>query len=416
MPSAVLNRNPVAVMSTTTVRFNERVASMQPSATLAMSARATELRREGHPVISLSAGEPDFDTPAPIAEAGVAAIREGFTNYTENSGMLPLREAICAKLEADNGLDYHPGQVLCSNGAKQSVALGVHVLCGPGDEVLIPAPYWVSYPEMARFAGAEPVVVPTGVDHGYKLTPDALEAALTDRTRLVILCSPSNPTGAVYAPDELEALADVLRGYDEVYVLSDEIYEHVTFEAEHVSFASLPGMKERTLTVNGFSKAYAMTGWRLGYMAGPTSIVQAAAKVQGQFTSAPSSISQKAGLAALEMDRGPVQEMVAAFRARRDMVLERLHALDGVQCPTPGGAFYLFPEVSAYFGTTAPDGRPIADSEDLCFYLLEEYHVALVHGSAFGAPSGLRLSYAAAMDELETAMDRLETGLGTLRG
>lgn len=403
-------------MPTSTVRLNERVAAMQPSATLAMSARATELRRAGHPVISLSAGEPDFDTPTPIAEAGMAAIRDGFTNYTENAGMLPLREAICAKLERDNGLSYKPERVLCSNGAKQSVALGVHVLCDAGDEVLIPAPYWVSYPEMARFAGAEPVVVPTTVEDGYKLQPEALEAALTDRTRLIILCSPSNPTGAVYTPDELAALADVLRAHDDVYVLSDEIYEHITFDVDHVSFASLPGMKERTITVNGFSKAYAMTGWRLGYMAGPAPIVQAAAKIQSQFTSAPSSISQKAGVAALEMDMAPVHEMVSAFRARRDMVLERLQQINGVQCPTPGGAFYLFPEIASYLGTTTPDGRAIDNSEDLCFYLLEEHHVALVHGSAFGAPTGMRLSYASAMDELETALDRLEAGLTPLRG
>jgi aspartate aminotransferase/aspartate/glutamate/aspartate-prephenate aminotransferase len=402
-------------MPTTTLRINERVAAMQPSATLAMSARAKELRRAGNPVISLSAGEPDFDTPAPISEAGIAAIREGFTNYTENAGMLPLREAICAKLERDNGLTYTPDQVLCSNGAKQSVALGIHVLSEPGDEVLIPAPYWVSYPEMTRFAGAEPVVVPTTADDGYKLSPDALDAALTDQTRLIVLCSPSNPTGAVYTPDELAALADVIRKYDDLYVLSDEIYEHVTFDVKHVSFASLPGMKERTITVNGFSKAYAMTGWRLGYLAAPKPIVQAAAKIQGQFTSAPSSISQKAGVAALEMDMGPVREMVAAFRERRDAVLERLNAIDGVHCPTPGGAFYLFPEVADYFGTTAPDGRSIDTSEDLCFYLLEEHNVALVPGGAFGGPNGLRLSYASSMEDLDTALDRIEAGLTALQ-
>lgn len=389
---------------------------MQPSATLAMSARATQLRREGHPVISLSAGEPDFDTPAPIAEAGIQAIQSGFTNYTENMGMQALREAICAKLERDNGLSYAPNQILCSNGAKQSVALGIHVLCGPGDEVLVPAPYWVSYPEMARFAGAEPAILSTTADDGYKVSPEALDEAITDNTRLVILCSPSNPTGAVYSPDELAALADVLRRYDDVYVLADEIYEHITFEAKHVSFASLPGMASRTITVNGFSKAYAMTGWRLGYMAAPAPIVQAAAKVQGQLTSAPSSISQKAGVAALEMDMGPVREMVAAFRERRDAMLERLRAIDGVKCPTPGGAFYLFPEVSHYLGTTAPDGRSIDDSKDLCFYLLEEHHVALVHGNAFGAPRGLRISYAASMDDLQTALGRIEDGLEGLRG
>lgn len=388
---------------------------MQPSATLAMSARATELRREGHPIVSLSAGEPDFDTPPLVADAGIEAIEKGFTNYTENAGMLELRETVAAKFERDNGLAYDPGQVLCSNGAKQSIALAVHVLCDAGDEVLIPAPYWVSYPEMARFAGATPAVERTTVDNAYRLSPEALDAAITDRTRLIILCSPSNPTGSVYPPDVLRDWAEVIRQYDDLYVLSDEIYEYVTFEAEHVSFASLPGMKERTLTVNGFSKAFAMTGWRLGYMAGPAPIMKAAAKVQSQFTSAPSSIAQKAGVVALEMDREPVDEMVRAFRQRRDYVVDRLQAIDGVRCPQPGGAFYVFPDVSAFYGMQTPDGAVIEGSEALCVYLLETHHVALVHGAAFGDPNGMRLSYAAGMSDLETAMDRIEEGLAALR-
>jgi aspartate/methionine/tyrosine aminotransferase len=387
---------------------------MQPSATLAMSARAAALRREGHPVISLSAGEPDFDTPAPIAEAGIRAIQNGFTNYTENPGTPALREAICAKLERDNGLTYDPAEIVCSNGAKQSIALAVHALCGPEDEVLIPAPYWVSYPEQARFAGATPAVLPTSVDDAYRMTPEALEAALTERTRLLILCSPSNPTGTVYPRAELEALAEVLRRHEHVFVLSDEIYEKVLFDAEHVSFAGLPGMRERTITVNGFSKAYAMTGWRLGYLAAPQPIAQAAAKIQSQFTSAPCSISQKAGMAALEMDAGPVEAMVSAFRQRRDVVLARLRALDGVRCPEPQGAFYLYPDVTPYLGTTAPDGRAIGDTADLCMYLLEAHHVAMVPGTAFGAPSGMRLSYASSMDDLDAALDRIEAGLAAL--
>ncbi len=402
-------------MAVLALDFNPRVAAMQPSATLAMTARARQLRREGRPVIGLSAGEPDFDTPAPIAEAGIRAIREGFTHYTENMGLPELREKICRKLLRDNGLDYTIDQILCSNGAKQSVALAVAALCREGDEVLIPAPYWVSYPEMARFAGAEPVVVPTTVDTEYRLSAEALEAALTERTRLLIHCSPSNPTGSVYPRAELEALAAVLRRHEHVFVLSDEIYEHVLFDAEHVSFAALAGMKERTITVNGFSKAYAMTGWRLGYLAAETPIAKAAAKIQSQFTSAPSTISQKAGIAALEMDLAPVRAMVAAFRERRDYVLERLARIDGVRCPKPEGAFYLFPDVSAFFGTTAPSGRRIKGSQDLCFYLLEEHDVALVPGDAFGGPDGLRLSYAASMHDLETALDRIEAGLGLLR-
>ena len=388
---------------------------MQPSATLAMKSRATEMRRQGHPVVALSAGEPDFDTPAPIADAGVKAIREGFTHYTENPGTLELREAICDKLERDNALSYAPGQIVCSNGAKQSLALAIHVLCDEGDEVLIPAPHWVSYPEMARFAGAEPVVVPTGVEDQYRLTPEALDDALTDRTRVFVLCTPSNPTGSMYSPAELEALAEVVAQYDDLFVVSDEIYEHVRFDAEHRAFASVPGMKDRTVTVNGFSKAYAMTGWRLGFLAAPAPVAEAAAKIQSQFTSAPSSISQKAGVAALEMDQSPVDEMVAAFRRRRDVVVERLSAIDGVTCPTPEGAFYVYPEVSALFGTQTPDGRTIESSDDLCFYLLEEHHVALVPGTAFGAPEGFRLSYASSMEDLKTGLDRIEDGLHALR-
>jgi aspartate aminotransferase/aspartate/glutamate/aspartate-prephenate aminotransferase len=382
---------------------------------MAMKSRAEEMRRQGHPVVALSAGEPDFDTPAPISEAGIQAIQDGFTDYTENAGTIELREAICEKLDHDNGLDYAPDQVLCSNGAKQSLALALHVLCDEGDEVLVPAPHWVSYPEMARFAGADPVVVPTSVEDGYRLSPEGLDEALTDDTRVVILCSPSNPTGAVYPPDELAALADVLRDYEDVFVISDEIYEHVRYDVEHRSFASFPGMMDRTVTVNGFSKAYAMTGWRLGYMAGPSPVVDASAKLQGQFTSAPCSISQKAGVAALTMDPEPVQEMVAAFRERRDHVLDRLRALDGVRCPTPNGAFYLYPDVSAYFGAETPDGEVLEDSSDLCFYLLEAQHVALVPGGAFGEPKGLRLSYASSMEDLNTALDRIEAGLSALR-
>ncbi|PSQ75181.1 MAG: aspartate aminotransferase [Bacteroidetes bacterium QH_6_63_17] len=400
--------------SSTSIQFNDRVEAMQPSATLAMKSRAEERRRQGHPVVALSAGEPDFDTPDPISDAGVEAIRDGFTDYTENPGTLELREAICDKLERDNDLSYTPDHIVCSNGAKQSLALAIHALCDEGDQVLVPAPYWVSYPEMARFSGAEPVVISTDVDDQYRLTPDALEAAITEHTRLLILCTPSNPTGTVYPPEELAALAAVLRDHEQVYVVSDEIYEHVLYDAEHRAFASFSGLKDRTITVNGFSKAYAMTGWRLGYMAAPDPIAQAAAKIQGQFTSAPCSITQKAGVAALEMDHGPVDEMVAAFRRRRDVVVDRLRAIEGVRCPMPEGAFYVYPDVSRVLGAEAPDGSTIEDSSDLCFYLLEEHDVALVPGTAFGAPEGLRLSYASSMEDLETALDRIEAGLSAL--
>jgi aspartate/methionine/tyrosine aminotransferase len=398
-----------------TIELNPRVAAVQPSATLAMSARAGELRREGKPVIALSAGEPDFDTPAPISEAGQQAIREGFTKYTASAGMIELREAIARKLKKDNGLDYGADQILCCNGAKQAIAQAVMTLVRSDDEVIIPAPYWVSYPEMVRLAGGTPVPLPTTVDNAYRVKPAELDAAINDRTRLFFLCSPSNPTGSVYSPDELEALAEVLRKYPDVYVLSDEIYEQIIFDAEQLSFATLEGMKDRTITINGFSKAYAMTGWRLGYQAAPKPIRDASAKVQSQFTSGPSSISQKAGIAALAMDKEPIQEMVAAFRRRRDFLIEALNDLPGVECPTPEGAFYVFPEISDYFGTTAPDGRTIDDSNDLCFYLLEEWNVAAVPGAAFGAPEGLRMSYAVSMDDLEMAMERVSDGLRQLK-
>jgi aspartate/methionine/tyrosine aminotransferase len=408
--SQTWNLKPVEVLT-----LNPNVAAMKPSATLAMTARVKQRLREGYPVIGLSAGEPDFDTPAPIAEAAVQAIRAGFTHYTENDGTLPLREAICAKLARDNGLVYKPSQVVCSNGAKQSVAMAIAALCRPGDEVLIPAPYWVSYPDMVVFAGGTPVVLPTSVETEYRMTPAALEAALTENTRLLILNSPSNPTGSVYTRAELEALAAVLRRHEHVYILSDEIYEYVLYDAEHVSFASLPGMKERTITVNGFSKAYAMTGWRLGYLAAETEIARAVSNIQSQFTSHPCSITQQAGLAALGLDRSVVQAMVDAFRQRRDFVLSALRALDGVRCPTPEGAFYVFPDISAFLHTSAPSGRRIGTDEDLCFYLLEEHNVALVQGRAFGDPNGIRLSYAASMADLEEALQRITVGLQALR-
>lgn len=387
---------------------------MRPSATLAMSARARARKSAGHPVISLSAGEPDFDTPMEVADAAVDAIRAGFTHYTDNKGTLELREAICNKLLRDNGLEYGPDRIVCSNGAKQSVAQAVSVLCGPGDEVVIPAPYWVSYPEMVRFAGAEPVVAPTSVEEEYLLSPEKLEDVLTPRTRMLILCSPSNPTGSVYSRAQMAELVDVLQKYPAVLVLSDEIYEQIVYDAEHVSIATYPGMKERTITIGGFSKAYAMTGWRLGYLAAEPAIVGAVSKLQSQFTSGPSSISQKAGTAALRMSAEPIREMVQAFRERRDAMLRALAEIDGLRCPVPDGAFYLFPDVAPYLGARTPGGDVIEDTEDLCVYILEQHDVALVPGHAFGGPTGVRLSYAASMDDLVEAGRRLQRAFATL--
>lgn len=394
--------------------INPRVEAMRPSATLAMSARAKELRRAGRPVIELSAGEPDFGTPEPIRAAGIAAIEQGFTRYTANSGMPELRAAIADWLRGRYGLGYHAEQILCSNGAKQSVAQAILVAVCPGDQVLIPAPYWVSYPEMVRLAGGEPAIIETTPASGYRVSAGQLEAAITERTRLLILNSPANPTGAVYSRAQLEALAEVLDRHPHVLVLSDEIYSEVVYDAEHVAFAGLDGMFERTVTVNGFSKAYAMTGWRLGYLAGPRWLVQAAAKVQGQLTSAPSSISQRAGLAALRLDDGPVRQMVRAFRVRRDLVLAALRGIEGVVCPVPEGAFYAFPDVSAYFGRSTPVGERIAGAEALCTYLLEAHDVALVAGEAFGAPFGARISYAASTEDLRIGLQRIAAGLSQL--
>ena len=394
--------------------LNQRAATVQPSATLAMTAKASELKRQGLPVIGLSAGEPDFTTPQPIIEAAEQAMREGWTHYTDNAGLPELRAAIADKLRRDNGLAYEPTQVLLSNGAKQSVAQAVIAVVDDGDEVVIVSPYWVSYPEMVRLAGGVPVAVETTAEDGYVLRPEALEAAITPKTRLVILNSPSNPTGVVYDRATQEALADVLRRHPHVLVISDEIYEYVVYDAEHVSFATLDGMYDRTITVNGFSKGYAMTGWRLGYLAAPTPLFKICARLQSQLTSAPSTISQKAGVAALAMDRRYVDEMVAAFRERRDFLLGRLSALNGLVLPRPEGAFYLFPDVSNYFGSVSPKGRVIEGADELAYYLLEDAHVALVPGDGFGAPNGIRLSYAASMENLAEAADRIEAALKAL--
>jgi len=396
------------------ISLNPRVASMQPSATLAMAGRAKKLKREGADVIALSAGEPDFDTPELIAQAGMQAIQDGFTRYTQNPGMPELREAISAKFARENNLHYSPDQILCSNGAKQSVAMAVAVLTQEGDEVLIPAPYWVSYPEMARFSGANPVIVSTTAETHYRLTPEALDQAITPQTRVLILCSPSNPTGSVYSDQELASLVEVLQNYEQIIVISDEIYEHVIYDATHVPIATHQGMVERTITINGFSKCFAMTGWRLGYMAGPLEIIKQAAKLQGQLTSAPNSIAQKAGVAALNMDQTPIKSMVQAFRERRDYLLKGLNSISGVHVPKPEGAFYLFAQVSDFYGTIAQSGREINSSDDLCFYLLEEHLVALVPGAAFGDPNGIRISYASSMEELKTAFTRIKKGLAEL--
>ncbi|MBO6792881.1 MAG: pyridoxal phosphate-dependent aminotransferase [Balneolaceae bacterium] len=395
--------------------ISQRAQNVQPSATLKVTGRAKELKREGKSIVSLSAGEPDFKTPGYICKAAIEAINNGQHGYTMNPGTPELREAISAKLQRENSLNYDPSQIICSNGAKQSVGFALLATVDPGDEVIIPAPYWVSYPEMTRLAEGTPITVRTSFENNFRLTADQLEEAITPKTKVLILCSPSNPTGSCYSESDLKALAEVLRKYPDILVISDEIYEYIVFEEEHVSLInSAPDLKDRVILINGFSKGFAMTGWRLGYLAAHPDIVKAVSKIQSQETSAPSSISQAAGLAAYTNDLSEVHAMRDEFKKRRDYMVESLNAIDGVDCFTPGGAFYVFPDISAHLGKTTPDGNKLETSTDLCLYLLDEFGLAVVPGDAFGEPNGLRMSYAAGMKDLEEAMDRFRKGIGCL--
>ncbi|KAK0608724.1 hypothetical protein LWI29_035079 [Acer saccharum] len=401
------------------VSLSPRVNSVKPSKTVAITDQATALAQAGVPVIRLAAGEPDFDTPAVIAEAGINAIREGFTRYTPNAGTMEIRSAICHKLKEENGISYTPDQILVSNGAKQSILQAVIAVCSPGDEVIIPAPFWVSYPEIARLADANPVILPTKISENFLLDPKLLESKLTEKSRLMILCSPSNPTGSVYPKELLEQIAKIVAKHPRLLVLSDEIYEHIIYApATHTSFASLPGMWERTLTVNGFSKAFAMTGWRLGYIAGPKHFVAACNKIQSQSTSGASSISQKAGVAALGLGYAggeAVSTMVKAFRERRDFLVKSFGELDGVKMSEPQGAFYLFIDFRSYYGSEAEGFGKIENSESLCRYLLDKAQVALVPGDAFGDDTCIRISYAESLTTLQAAVERIKKALVQLR-
>lgn len=395
--------------------ISERAQAVAPSATLAISSKAKELKRQGKSIISLSAGEPDFKTPEHICDAAIQAIKDGFHGYTMNTGTPELRESISIKLQRDNELSYDPSQIVCTNGAKQALGFSLLAMLDNDDEVIIPAPHWVSYPEMVKVAGGKPVTVRTSFENNYRMTAEQLEEAITDNTKALMLCSPSNPTGACYTEDELEALAEVLRDHPDIAIISDEIYEYIVFDGEHVSILNVaPDLKDRTVLINGFSKGFAMTGWRLGYLAAPQNFVDAVAKIQSQETSAPSSISQKAGEAAYRGSLEPVHKMREAFKDRRDFIVDKLSAIEGVQCFKPSGAFYVFPDISHYLGTTAPNGDTIESSTELCLYLIEEQGLAAVPGDAFGEPNGMRLSYASSMDELKEAVTRLEKGLTQL--
>ncbi|HLR24286.1 MAG TPA: pyridoxal phosphate-dependent aminotransferase [Fodinibius sp.] len=395
--------------------ISKRAQSVAPSATLAISSKAKELKRQGKSIISLSAGEPDFNTPKHICDAAIQAIKDGFHGYTMNTGTPELRESISIKLQRDNGLSYDPSQIVCTNGAKQALGFSMLAMVDEGDEVIIPAPYWVSYPEMVKVAGGTPVEVRTSFENNYRMSAEQLEEAITDRTKAVMLCSPSNPTGTCYTTNELEELAEVLRNHPEVNIISDEIYEYIVFDGDHVGILNAaPDLKQRTVLINGFSKGFAMTGWRLGYLAAPPKFANAVAKIQSQETSAPSSISQKAGEAAYRGNLEAVHKMRESFKTRRDFLVEKLTAMEGIKCFTPSGAFYVFPDVSEYFGKADPNGNTIESSTDLCLYLIEAQGLASVPGDAFGEPNGIRLSYAASMDELKEAVQRLETGLAQL--
>ncbi len=395
-------------------QLSNRLNRLAPSATLAMSQKSSEMKAQGIDVINMSVGEPDFNTPDHIKEAAKKAIDENYSRYSPVPGYPDLRKAIVAKLKNENGLEYGINEILVSNGAKQSVCNTVMALCNDGDEVIIPAPYWVSYPQMAKLAGAEPVIVNAGFEQNFKMTPEQLEAAITPKTRMLILCSPSNPTGSVYSQEELDALAKVILSHEELYVLADEIYEHINYVGKHASIAKAEGMRERTIIVNGVSKAYAMTGWRIGYIAAPEWIVKGCNKLQGQYTSGPCSVSQKAAEAAYTMDQTCVETMRQAFQRRRDLIVKLAKDIPGLEVNVPEGAFYLFPKCSSFYGKACGD-KVINNSNDLAMFLLEEGHVATVGGDAFGDPECFRMSYATSDDNIREAMKRIKETLAKLK-
>ena len=387
---------------------------LEPCATLAMAQKSNELKAQGIDVINLSIGEPDFNTPESIKQAAHKAIDDNFSHYSPVPGYLSLRQAIVNKLKRENGLEYTSEQILCSNGAKQSVCNAIMALVNEGDEVIIPAPYWVSYPQMVKLAGGTPVIVKADISQGFKMTPEQLEAAITPKTRVLILCSPSNPTGAVYTQDELASLAQVLMKHENVITLSDEIYEHINYCGQSASIAKEPGMQERTIIVNGVSKAYAMTGWRIGFIAAPLWIVKGCNKLQGQYTSGPCSVSQIAAQAAFDGDQQCVEDMRQAFLRRRDLIVSLARQIPGFEVNEPQGAFYIFPKVSALFGKQH-NGKVIQDSMDLAIYLLEVGHVACVGGKAFGDDECIRMSYATSEDNIRKAFRRIDEAVRQLQ-
>lgn len=393
--------------------LSNRILSLSESETLVMSQKSSELKAQGIDVINLSVGEPDFATPNHIKEAAKKAIDDNFSFYSPVTGFPDLRKAICEKLKTENDLTYALDEIICSNGAKQSICNAILALINKGDEVIIPAPYWVSYPEMVKLAEGTPVVVTAGINQDFKITSNQLKGAISPKTKAIILCSPSNPTGSVYSKAELKALADVLAKHPNIYIISDEIYEHINYIGKHESIAQYEELTDRMIIVNGVSKCYAMTGWRIGWMAAPKEIAKACSKLQGQYTSGPCSISQKAAQAAYEGSQDDVETMRQAFERRKKLTFDLLSDIDGLEVNDPQGAFYLFPKCSSFFGKSF-NGRTINDSADLAIYLLEEGHVACVAGNAFGAPEYIRLSYATSDENLVEAVGRIKGALGKL--
>ncbi|WP_434503047.1 pyridoxal phosphate-dependent aminotransferase [Prevotella sp.] len=395
-------------------QLSDRLNRLAPSATLAMSQKSNEMKAQGIDVINMSVGEPDFNTPDHIKAAAKKAIDDNYSRYSPVPGYPDLRKAIAAKLKNENGLDYTINEILVSNGAKQSVCNTLMALVNDGDEVIIPTPYWVSYPQMVKLAGGNPVFVNAGFEQNFKMTPEQLEAAITPKTKMLILCSPSNPTGSVYSQEELASLAEVIKKHDGMYLLADEIYEHINYIGKHASIATVEGMKERSIIVNGVSKAYAMTGWRIGYIAAPEWIVKGCNKLQGQYTSGPCSVSQKAAEAAYTLEQGCVEDMRQAFERRRNLIVELAKNIPGLEVNVPEGAFYIFPKCSSFFGKSNGE-KTINNSTDFALYLLEEAHVATVGGDAFGDKECFRMSYATSDENIKEAMRRIKEILAKLK-
>ncbi|MEO7907307.1 MAG: pyridoxal phosphate-dependent aminotransferase [Saprospiraceae bacterium] len=398
-----------------TLSLSSLVTEMQESATLKMAKLARELKSKGIDVIDLSLGEPDFDTPSHIKDAAKKALDEGYTKYTPVNGLPELRDAIVRKFARENGLNYTPNQIVVSNGAKQSVYNLCMAFLDPGDEVILPAPYWVSYYEIVKMAGGIPVVAHSNIENDFKCSPEQLEALITDRTKFILYSSPCNPSGSVFSFDELKSMAEMLQQYEHVMVVSDEIYEHINFSGKHYSIASMDGMQDRTIIINCMSKGYSMTGWRLGYIAGPVWVADACTKIQGQVTSGATSFGQKAAAIALDSDQTPTREMAEAFHRRRDLIVSLFEQIPLLLINRPQGAFYVFPDVSAYFGKTAPDNHIVKDADDLSLYLLAEARVSTVSGVAFGNERCIRLSYATSEDKLKEAAKRISEALSTLK-